>query len=226
MSVIRGVSKYLKRLTQPANAHYYCTNVAGPLTEIDLDEMTSNQNKNRIVWIDMEMTGLDVDSDRILEVACLITDENLNVVSDEFHKILHQSDDSLSKMNEWCQSAHKTSGLVEASKKSLDNEETVDKSLLSFMKKYVPKGKCPMAGNSVYMDRLFLRKFMPSTNDYMHYRIIDVSSIKEVVKRWKPEIHEAAPSKKFNHRALDDIRESIEELDFYRKNVFNASVNL
>lgn len=138
-------------------------------------------------------------------------------------------------------------GLTEACRKSTQDEKSVDKNLLNFMMKYLPKGKCPMAGNSVYIDRLFLRKYLPLSNEYMHYRIIDVSSIKEVVKyaqlrfpsitssnkihftifacfrRWQPEIHEAAPKKKLNHRALDDIKESIQELDYYRKYVFNAN---
>ncbi|XP_016837517.1 oligoribonuclease [Nasonia vitripennis] len=222
MSIARGVGKYLKIFIQPATSHY-CTNADH--SDANTQDMSNNQRRNRIVWIDMEMTGLAVESDRILEVACLITDENLNIVSDEFHQVLHQSDDELARMNEWCQEHHTKSGLVEASKKSQEDERSVDKSLYNFLNKYIPKGRCPMAGNSVYMDRLFLRKYMPTSNEYMHYRIIDVSSIKEVVRRWKPEVHDAAPKKERNHRSLDDIRESISELDFYRKNVFNANSN-
>ncbi|OXU30483.1 hypothetical protein TSAR_013553 [Trichomalopsis sarcophagae] len=221
MSILRSFSRCLKRFTQPAFSHYYCTNV--PDSNADSEDVSVTQNRNGIVWIDMEMSGLDVDKNRILEIACLITDENLNVISDEFQAVLYQPDTELDTMNDWCQNNHGKTGLIDACKKSAETEDAVDINLLYFMMKYIPKGKCPLAGNSVYVDRLFLRKYMPVSNDYIHYRIIDVSSIKEVVKRWKPEIHSNIPKKEFNHRALDDIKESILELKFYKDNVFNAS---
>ncbi|XP_008216123.1 probable oligoribonuclease [Nasonia vitripennis] len=221
MSILRSFSRCLKRFTQPAFSHYYCTNV--PDSNADSEDVSVTQNRNGIVWIDMEMSGLDVDKNRILEIACLITDENLNVISDEFQAVLYQPDTELDTMNDWCQNNHGKTGLIDACKKSAETEDAVDINLLYFMMKYIPKGKCPLAGNSVYVDRLFLRKYMPVSNDYIHYRIIDVSSIKEVVKRWKPEMYSNIPKKEFNHRALDDIKESILELKFYKDNVFNAS---
>ncbi|XP_014204095.1 uncharacterized protein LOC106636263 isoform X2 [Copidosoma floridanum] len=179
--------------------------------------------QKRIVWVDMEMTGLDPETHKILEVACFITDENLKIISEEFHKVLHQPESELQKMDQWCQKVHTKSGLVKKVEESKITEKQVDEELLFFMMKYIPKGKCPMAGNSVYMDRLFLRKFMPSANDYMHYRIIDVSSIKEVVKRWKPEVYEQAPKKLGSHEAVEDIKLSIAELDYYRAHIFMNS---
>uniref|UniRef100_A0ABD2WZS9 Probable oligoribonuclease n=2 Tax=Trichogramma TaxID=7490 RepID=A0ABD2WZS9_9HYME len=221
MSIIRTTNRCFKKFERYSRSVYYSINANKKQT---VKEMAENQHRSRIVWIDMEMTGLDVETDRILEVACLITDEHLNIVSDEFCKILYQPDSLLNNMDEWCTKTHRQTGLIELSRKSKEDEKSVSDSLLHFMMKYIPKGKCPMAGNSVYMDRLFLRKYMSSANDYMHYRIIDVSSIKEVVRRWKPEIYNSAPSKDLCHRALDDIKESIQELDFYRKNVFNANI--
>ncbi|XP_058810823.1 oligoribonuclease [Phymastichus coffea] len=230
MSILRCVHNCVKKFTQPAVSYYFCTKVITQPIEIsdtvissESEDMSNNQNKNRIVWIDLEMTGLDVEKDRIMEVACLVTDENLHIVSEEFSTILYQPDSKLNAMNEWCTNMHSSTGLTEACRRSTEDEKSVDRNLLNFMMKYLPKGKCPMAGNSVYIDRLFLRKYLPLSNEYMHYRIIDVSSIKEVVKRWQPEIHKAAPKKKLNHRALDDIKESIQELDYYRNHVFNAN---
>jgi len=183
-----------------------------------------SSRQRRIVWMDMEMTGLEVENHKILEVACLITDENLKILSDEFRMVLHQPEEELKKMDDWCQKTHSESGLIEKVRASKVNEKKVDEELLFFMMKYIPKGKCPMAGNSVYMDRLFLRKYMPSSNDYMHYRIIDVSSIKEVVKRWRPEIYNEAPQKKRTHTALEDVKESIQELEYYRIHIFNTNI--
>ncbi|XP_011503283.1 PREDICTED: oligoribonuclease, mitochondrial-like isoform X2 [Ceratosolen solmsi marchali] len=187
--------------------------------------MSCIQNKNNIIWIDMELTGLEIENDCILEIACLVTDENLNIISDEFHKILYQEDSILEKMNGWCKITHSESGLTKASQKSNENEDSVDKSLLNFMMQYVPAKKCPLAGNSIYIDRLFLQKYLKESNNYLHYRNIDVSSIKEVVRRWNPEIYSLAPKKTHSHKAMNDIKETIEELIFYRKNIFNINSN-
>ncbi|XP_061389031.1 probable oligoribonuclease [Musca vetustissima] len=173
-----------------------------------------------IVWMDLEMTGLDVLSDRILEVSCLITDKDLNVISEGPCFAINQPKKVLDTMNDWCIKHHNESGLVEKCLKSQITTEQGEHLILNFLKEQIPKGKCPLAGNSVYMDRLFLRKEMPLVDDYMHYRIIDVSTIKELARRWNPTILENAPAKKLSHRSLDDIKDSIEELKYYRRVFF------
>ncbi|GLH12841.1 Putative oligoribonuclease [Gryllus bimaculatus] len=143
---------------------------------------------HRLIWIDMEMTGLDPVSDHILEVACIITEGNLQIVAEHTPLVIHQSDEILASMNEWCVKHH---------------------------------GQCPLAGNSVYMDRLFLSRYMPRLDRHIHYRIVDVSTIKELCRRWAPHAFRNAPKKKLQHRALFDIKESIEELKYYRKFMFS-----
>ncbi|XP_070136842.1 probable oligoribonuclease [Drosophila bipectinata] len=173
-----------------------------------------------IVWIDMEMTGLDIDKDKVLELSCIITDKDLNVKSEGPSFAINHPQEVYDNMNEWCIKHHYESGLVERCKNSQVNPDQAEELLLSYLKKNIPERKCPLGGNSVYMDRLFLRKYMPLADEYLHYRIVDVSTLKELAKRWHPEVADAAPKKQFKHRSLDDILESIEELKYYKQRLF------
>lgn len=191
---------------------------------LDTARGMASENLNmdeRLVWLDMEMTGLDVDTCHIIEIACLVTDSDLEVVSDDFHVVIHQPDDVLVSMNAWCVEQHGKTGLTAASRESKISLKEAEELCLKFLADNVPENKCPIAGNSVWMDRIFLRKYMPLVDNYAHYRIIDVSSVKELVRRWCPKEYSATPSKQFNHRALDDIRESISELKYYKSKIFN-----
>ncbi|KAL0132746.1 hypothetical protein PUN28_000466 [Cardiocondyla obscurior] len=182
--------------------------------------MSSYHSNSHIVWIDMEMTGLDVNVHHILEIACIITDKKLNVVSNELNIVIHQSDTILENMNDWCKVNHLKTGLIEESRSSKISLEEAEKMVLQLLKKHIPEKSCPLAGNSVYMDRFFLYKYMPLVNEYLHYRIIDVSTIKEIARRWNVYVHNSLPRKKLNHRALDDIKESINEMKHYKKTFF------
>ncbi|XP_053989481.1 probable oligoribonuclease [Hylaeus volcanicus] len=182
-------------------------------------------NKDKcIAWIDTELTGLDIERDTILEVACIITDEELKVISEEFNVAINQSDAILTSMNEWCIHHHNMTGLISDCQSSKLTLKEAEQMLLDFLKKYISKGTCPLAGNTIYMDRIFLMKHMPSVNDYLHYRIIDVSSLKELVRRWNPVIYNSTPKKECVHRALPDIKESIQELKYYKENIFLSGV--
>ena len=178
------------------------------------------ENRSRIVWVDLEMSGLDIDKDHILEIACLITDGNLKIVAEGPEIIIHQSDEVLNGMDDWCTKHHGESGLTEAVKKSKISIQEADELMLDFVQKHTPYKCCPLAGNSIHMDRMFLNKYMKKFLNHLHYRIVDVSSIKELSYRWYPEEDKRKPSKKLSHRALDDINESIEELKFYREQIF------
>lgn len=173
-----------------------------------------------LVWVDLEMTGLDIDKDHILEMACLITDGQLNMLAKGPNLIIHQSDSVLSNMNEWSRVHHQRSGLTEACKKSKVSLQAAEMEMLSFVRQHTPPGKCALAGSSVHADRVFLMKHMPQFLHHLHYRIVDVSSFKEICRRWYPEDYLHAPVKKLCHRALDDIRESITELQYYRNAIF------
>lgn len=169
------------------------------------------------------MTGLDIDRDKIMEVACLVTDSDLNIVAEAPNLIIKQPVEVLNSMHEWCINQHGKTGLTEACQKSTTTIEEADDILFDFVKKHTTENCCPVAGSSVYMDRLFLRKFMPKVNGHLHYRIIDVSSIKELCRRWDYDLFKNVPKKIFTHRALDDIKESVEELRFYKQNFFKLS---
>jgi oligoribonuclease len=174
------------------------------------------QDSNALIWIDMEMTGLNPDTDRIIEVATIITDSALNVVAEGPVLVVHQSDAALAAMDDWNQRTHAGTGLIERVKQSTYNEADVESMTLEFLQKHVPKNKSPMCGNSICQDRRFLARTMPQLEAWFHYRNLDVSSIKELVKRWKPGLCSGVV-KKNTHKALDDIRESIEELRYYRE---------
>lgn len=184
---------------------------------------TKMANLDHIVWVDLEMTGLNIDTDHIIEMACLITDKNLNIVAEGPELVIHQSDTILNEMNEWCQNTHSKSGLTQAVRESKIDIRQAEDQMVEFLKKHVSPKACPLAGNSVYVDRMFLNKYMPKFNEYLHYRIIDVSTVKELNFRWFP-TNNNSKTKKFNHRALDDIKESIEELKFYRNTIFREEL--
>uniref|UniRef100_A0A0V0GD70 Probable oligoribonuclease n=1 Tax=Triatoma dimidiata TaxID=72491 RepID=A0A0V0GD70_TRIDM len=187
------------------------------------DEMYNNrhftrtQESERIIWVDMEMTGLDPETCHILEVACIITDQHLNTIAEGPNLILHQPDSILLKMNEWSWKHHSQSGLLNASRESKITLEDAENQLMNFVKKFTPPGRCPLGGSSVYMDKLFLLKYMPTFANYMHYRIIDVSTVKELARRW---YSIEGPKKLMKHRALEDIKESINELKYYKRCLF------
>ncbi|KAI8359187.1 ribonuclease H-like domain-containing protein [Blakeslea trispora] len=165
------------------------------------------------------MTGLDIKKDHLIEIAVLITDSELNIVAKGPELIIHQSKEVMDNMNDWCIEHHGKSGLTKQVLESKLSVKEAEEKVYDFLKEHVPKGAAPLAGNSVHEDKRFLLKEMPKVVDHLHYRIVDVSTIKELAKRWYPEVASGVV-KKAGHRALDDIVESIEELRYYRKHVF------
>jgi oligoribonuclease len=184
--------------------------------------MTSDSRADRIVWMDLEMTGLDSERERIIEIAVLVTDSDLNVVAEGPELVVHQSNELLDGMDEWNTSHHGESGLTERVRASTLSEEDAQTLVLEFLEKECVQGKAPLAGNSIWQDRRFLARYMKRIDAFLHYRIIDVSSVKELARRWYPDSLAGAPAKRGAHRALDDVLESIEELRFYREHVFRA----
>jgi oligoribonuclease len=173
-------------------------------------------NEFNLVWVDMEMTGLDPDNDRIIEVAVVVTDADLNVIAEGPVFAIHQSDETLDKMDNWNKGTHGKSGLIDRVKASTVTEAQAEQELIAFLKKYVPSNKSPMCGNSICQDRRFMARGMPKLEAFFHYRNLDVSTLKELCRRWKPEL--ASGFKKHQkHTALADIVESIEELRYYRE---------
>ena len=177
------------------------------------------QDANHLIWIDMEMSGLDPDSDRILEVAVVVTDAQLNTVAEGPVMVVHQPDAVLAAMDDWNRSTHAKSGLTEKVKVATHSESQVESRVLAFLAEHVPPKTSPMCGNSVHQDRRFLARYMPQLEAYFLYRNLDVSTLKELAKRWKPEIM-AGLVKHGKHEALADIYESIEELKYYREHLF------
>lgn len=178
-------------------------------------------NRDLLVWIDLEMTGLNPDIDVILEIATIITDNSLTILAEGPSIVIHQSESALSLMDSWVSTQHTKTGLVDAVHKSSISLAQAEEQTLTFLKQYCVPGTAVLAGNSVWQDRAFLRKWMPHMLDYLHYRLVDVSSIKEVVQRWYPNNPHVRFSKPDNHRALEDIRFSIKELHHYRSYFFN-----
>eukprot|EP00026_Physarum_polycephalum_P006787 Phypoly_transcript_06839.p2 GENE.Phypoly_transcript_06839~~Phypoly_transcript_06839.p2 ORF type:complete len:179 (+),score=29.71 Phypoly_transcript_06839:1135-1671(+) len=176
---------------------------------------------NQLVWVDLEMTGLEVDHDTILEMACIITDSELNIIAEGPDMCIHHSDEALDKMNDWCKVNHAKSGLTARVKATVHTLDEVEQTMLEFVKNYVPSPRvAPLAGNSIHVDRMFLSKYMPKFTEYLHYRIVDVSTVKELCRRWYPSQFSNAPPKENKHRALEDIKESIEEMKFYKSAIF------
>jgi oligoribonuclease len=174
------------------------------------------QDQNNLVWIDMEMTGLNPDADRILEIAVVITDSQLTTVAEAPVMVVHQADEILSGMDDWNKNTHGRSGLIDKVKVSVLTEAAVEDALLDFLAQHVPSKASPLCGNSICQDRRFLARYMPRLEAYVHYRNLDVSTLKELVRRWKPEIAKGL-SKQGKHEALADIYESIQELKHYRE---------
>lgn len=177
------------------------------------------KHDSNLVWIDMEMTGLDPETCVVMEIATIVTDAQLNVLAEGPVIAVHQPDSVLDNMDEWCTRVHGESGLTQRCKESTVNEEDAARQTMAFLENYVDAGKSPLCGNTIGQDRRFMVKYMPELEAYFHYRNVDVSTIKELVKRWKPEVLDGF-TKKGVHLALDDIRESIEEMRFYREKVF------
>ncbi|HEY0584598.1 MAG TPA: oligoribonuclease [Pseudoduganella sp.] len=174
-------------------------------------------NEMNLVWVDMEMTGLEPETDRIIEVAMVVTDMHLNVLAEGPVLAIHQSDETLDKMDAWNKGTHGRSGLIDRVKASTVSEGQAEAELIAFMRQWVPNGKSPMCGNTIGQDRRFMVKYMPKLEAFFHYRNIDVSTLKELGRRWKPEMV-AGFKKAQKHTALADIIESIEELKYYREN--------
>lgn len=176
-----------------------------------------------LVWIDLEMTGLNIEDDRIIEIACIITDGSLSKSVEGPDFVIHQSQECLDKMGEWCQNHHGASGLIEKVLESKVSEHEAEQQVIEFVKRHVGTYTPLLAGNSVYTDFMFLKKYMPDLAKLFSHVLVDVSSVKALCIRWYPRAHKKAPAKKQNHRALDDIRESILELKYYKENIFKSS---
>jgi oligoribonuclease len=176
----------------------------------------SQQNAENLIWIDLEMTGLDPLEDRIIEIATLVTDKNLKILEEGPSLVIKQSDEMLDGMDEWCTTQHGKSGLTDRVKNSSVSEATAEAVTLAFLQKYVPPGRSPMCGNSICQDRRFLARWMPELEEFFHYRNLDVSTLKELARRWAPEIYDGF-SKESSHLAMDDIKDSIAEMQYYRK---------
>ncbi len=174
------------------------------------------QDSSHLIWIDLEMTGLNPDSDLIIELATIVTDQNLNILAQGPVLAVHQSDAALAAMDEWNQHHHGQSGLIERVKASIVDDAEAERQTLAFLKQWVPENTSPLCGNSIGQDRRFLCRYMPKLEAYFHYRNIDVSTLKELAARWAPEVKEGF-KKQSTHQALDDIIESIEELRYYRE---------
>lgn len=173
------------------------------------------QNRNNLVWIDLEMTGLNPEVDRIIEIATVITDSDLNVVAQGPVFAVHQSDELLAGMDAWNTKTHNGSGLVKRVQESQITEAEAEKQTLAFIREHVGKNHSPLCGNSIWQDRRFLAKYMPEMEAYFHYRLVDVSTLKELSKRWNPRVYKDL-DKDAKHEALADILESIDELKHYR----------
>jgi oligoribonuclease len=174
------------------------------------------QDPSRLIWIDMEMSGLNPDTDRVLEVAIVVTDGALNTVAEAPVFVVHQSDEVLAAMDDWNKSTHGKSGLIDRVRASTFTERRVEEQMLAFLSDYVPPRISPMCGNSVHQDRRFLARYLPELEAYFLYRNLDVSTLKELARRWKPQIM-AGLTKHGRHEALADIHESIDELRYYRE---------
>lgn len=177
--------------------------------------------KQNLIWIDLEMTGLDPEKERIIEIATIVTDSDLNTIAEGPVLAVHQSDELLDAMDEWCTKTHGENGLTQRVKDSTISEREAELATIRFLEEHVDKGASPICGNSIGQDRRFLVKYMPELEDYFHYRNLDVSTLKELVKRWKPDI-QAGFNKNNTHLALDDIRESINELKYYREHFLDV----
>ncbi len=187
-----------------------------PSDSTESSAATLSKADDNLVWIDCEMTGLDPDKERLLEIAVVVTGPNLSPRIEGPVCVIHQSDELLNKMDAWNKGTHGRSGLIDKVKASTTSEQDAEEQILAFIKKYVSKNNSPLCGNTISQDRRFLVKFMPKLEAYLHYRNLDVSTLKELSKRWKPEVFNSF-KKQQKHTALADVHESIEELAHYRE---------
>lgn len=179
-------------------------------------------NENNLVWLDLEMTGLDPDTDKVLEIATIVTDSELNIIAEGPVFAIHQPDEVLDNMDEWCVNQHGKSGLTQRCRDSNTTIEEAQKRTIEFLQQYVPAGKSPMCGNSINQDRRFMFVHMQELEAFFHYRNLDVSTVKELARRWRPELV-SDYKKKGTHLALEDIHESIEELSRYKQDFFKLN---
>jgi len=193
-------------MTSPTPDHHPAESHAATLSKSD----------DNLVWIDCEMTGLDPEKERLLEIAVVVTGPHLTPRVEGPVRVIHQSDELLNKMDAWNKGTHGRSGLIEKVKTSTTDEQAATEQMLAFLKQHVPAGKSPMCGNSICQDRRFMARYMPELEKYFHYRNLDVSTFKELARRWKPEIYSGF-KKASRHEALADIYESIDELKYYRE---------
>lgn len=177
------------------------------------------QDVDNLIWIDLEMTGLDPDKDLIIEIATVVTDKNLNILAEGPVFAVHQSDTALAAMDEWNQTHHGQSGLIQRVKGSQISDAEAEARTIAFLQQWLPAGASPMCGNSICQDRRFLYRYMPALEAFFHYRNLDVSTVKELAGRWAPQIKDGF-TKKASHQALEDIMESIAELRYYREHFF------
>jgi len=186
-----------------------------PYSNGNAARQTPSVDENRLLWVDMEMSGLSPETDRVLELAVVVTDPDLNVVAEGPVIVVHQDDLVLERMDAWNRSTHARSGLIERVRASDVDEAAAERRMLEWMSLYVPAGRSPMCGNSICQDRRFMARWMPRLEGFFHYRNLDVSTLKELAKRWRPQVHRSF-EKKSRHEALADIYESIAELKHYR----------
>jgi oligoribonuclease len=185
-------------------------------TETAASAVAPRPNEMNLVWVDLEMTGLEPDTDRIIEVAVIVTDMHLNTIAEGPVFAIHQSEETLDKMDAWNKGTHGRSGLIDRVRNSTVSEEQAEAALIAFLKQFVPAGKSPMCGNTICQDRRFMARTMPKLEAFFHYRNLDVSTLKELCRRWKPELVSGF-KKHQKHTALADIIESVEELKYYRE---------
>lgn len=178
----------------------------------------SKKSANNLVWLDLEMTGLNHDNDVIIEIATIVTDKDLNILAEGPVIAIHQPDSVLAQMDDWCTKTHTNSGLVKRVKESKVTVGDAEQETLDFIKQWIPAHKSPLCGNSIGTDRRFLFKYMPKLENYFHYRVIDTSTLKELARLWRKDLPTFEKSNR--HLALDDVKESISELKFYREHFF------
>ncbi|VAW63468.1 3'-to-5' oligoribonuclease (orn) [hydrothermal vent metagenome] len=183
-----------------------------------MSQVAASVNPDNLIWIDLEMTGLEPASDVIIEIATIVTDKDLNILAEGPMLAVHQSDAMLDGMDEWCTNQHGKSGLTQRVKDSKITDAQAEKETIAFLEQWVPAGQSPMCGNSICQDRRFLANYMPTLEEFFHYRNLDVSTLKELAARWAPDVANGF-TKESSHLAMDDIKDSIDEMLYYREHV-------